>query len=29
MRHMKNRGGVWFATRENIARHWLKEAPPR
>jgi peptidoglycan/xylan/chitin deacetylase (PgdA/CDA1 family) len=29
MRHMKNRGGAWFATREDIARHWLKVAPPK
>jgi peptidoglycan/xylan/chitin deacetylase (PgdA/CDA1 family) len=20
--HMKNKGGVWFARREQIARHW-------
>lgn len=29
LRHMRNRGGVWFARREDIARHWLGEAPPR
>ena len=29
MRHMRNRGGAWFATREDIARHWLKVAPPK
>ena len=28
MRHIKNRGGAWCATREDIARHWLKESPP-
>lgn len=26
--HMKDKGKVWFATREQIARHWLAAAPP-
>ena len=25
--HMKDKGKVWFATREQIARHWLEAAP--
>ena len=29
IRHMQQRGGVWFARREDIARHWLKECPPK
>lgn len=27
--HMKARGGGWFATRGQIARHWRLHAPPR
>ncbi len=33
--HMRRKGGVWFATREAIARHWIAAmrphaaAPPR
>ena len=27
IRHMQERGGVWFATREDIARHWLAHHP--
>ena len=26
--HMKSRDGVWFATRLEIAEHWIKEHPP-
>ena len=29
IRHMKQRGLAWFATREDIARHWLAHCPPR
>ena len=29
IRHMQERGLVWFATREDIARHWLAHCPPR
>ena len=29
IRHMQARGGVWFARREDIARHWLANCPPR
>ncbi|MGI9303252.1 MAG: polysaccharide deacetylase family protein [Gammaproteobacteria bacterium] len=25
LRHMQTRGSVWFARRDEIARHWLKE----
>ena len=25
--HMKDKGKVWFATREQVARHWLQSAP--
>ena len=25
LRHMKQSGGAWFATRESIARHWIAE----
>ncbi len=25
--HMQSHEGVWFATREEIARHWIKEHP--
>ena len=28
LRHMAEKGGAWFARREDIARHWLKAAPP-
>jgi peptidoglycan/xylan/chitin deacetylase (PgdA/CDA1 family) len=28
LQHIKEKGGAWFARREDIARHWLKEAPP-
>ena len=28
IRHMQSRGGVWFARREDIARHWLANCPP-
>ncbi|MFJ9591162.1 allantoinase PuuE [Streptomyces virginiae] len=27
--HVAQRGGAWFATREQIARHWLQTRPPR
>jgi peptidoglycan/xylan/chitin deacetylase (PgdA/CDA1 family) len=27
--HMKKRGAVWFARREDIARHWLKFFPEK
>ncbi|MGY8524531.1 polysaccharide deacetylase family protein [Paracidovorax citrulli] len=26
--HMRDQRGVWFATREQIARHWLANVPP-
>lgn len=26
--HIQSSGGAWFATREEIARHWLAAAPP-
>ncbi|MFE5493540.1 allantoinase PuuE [Streptomyces virginiae] len=26
--HVAQRGGAWFATREQIARHWLQTRPP-
>ena len=26
--HMKHKGQVWFARREDIARHWLEQLPP-
>jgi allantoinase len=29
LQHMQTKGGAWFARREDIARHWLTEAPPR
>ena len=29
IRHMQARGGVWFARREDIARHWLAYCPAR
>jgi hypothetical protein len=25
--HMKKKGGVWFATRRQIAEHWLANIP--
>ena len=25
--HMNKKGGVWYATREQIARHWLATQP--
>jgi len=28
LRHMREKGGFWFARRDEIARHWLKEHPP-
>lgn len=28
LRHMRQKGGTWFARREDIARHWLASAPP-
>lgn len=28
IRHMQERGGVWIAKREDIARHWLAACPP-
>src|SRR5207253_999983 len=28
LRHLAEQGGAWFARREDIARHWLKAAPP-
>ncbi|KAH8816692.1 carbohydrate esterase family 4 protein [Xylogone sp. PMI_703] len=27
VKHIKSHDGVWFATREEIARHWIKEHP--
>ncbi|MEJ0018444.1 MAG: polysaccharide deacetylase family protein [Acetobacteraceae bacterium] len=27
LRHMRDRGGVWFARRDAIARHWLTRFP--
>jgi allantoinase len=27
LRHMRNRGGVWSARRDQIARHWLQRFP--
>ena len=29
LQHMQAKGGAWFARREDIARYWLKEVPPR
>ncbi|MER7765067.1 allantoinase PuuE [Streptomyces sp. NPDC097619] len=29
LEHAARRGGAWFATREQVARHWLAEHPPR
>lgn len=29
LEHMKEKGQAWFARREDIARHWLKAAPPQ
>src|SRR5262249_56198190 len=29
LQHMLEKGGAWFARREDIARHWLHAAPPR
>lgn len=29
LRHMQQKGGAWFARREDIARHWLATVPPR
>jgi len=29
IKHMRQRGGAWFARREDIARHWLKACPPK
>jgi allantoinase len=28
LRHMQHKGKVWFARREDIARHWLEKLPP-
>lgn len=28
LRHMRDRGGHWFARRDEIARHWLDRFPP-
>jgi hypothetical protein len=27
LRHMQDRGAVWFARRDAIARHWLTRFP--
>jgi hypothetical protein len=27
--HMQHKGKVWFARREDIARYWLEQRPPR
>ena len=27
LRHMRDRGGVWLARRDEIARHWLERFP--
>lgn len=29
LRHMRQKGGAWFARREDIARHWLASVPAR
>ena len=29
LRHMRDKGEVWFARREDIARHWIATVPPR
>jgi peptidoglycan/xylan/chitin deacetylase (PgdA/CDA1 family) len=29
LRHMQQKGGAWFARREDIARHWLASVPAR
>jgi peptidoglycan/xylan/chitin deacetylase (PgdA/CDA1 family) len=29
LRHMTQKGDVWFARREDIARHWLEHVPPQ
>jgi peptidoglycan/xylan/chitin deacetylase (PgdA/CDA1 family) len=29
LKKIKSKGGAWFATREQIARHWLKACPPK
>ena len=29
LRHIRQKGGAWFARREDIARHWLENVPPR
>jgi peptidoglycan/xylan/chitin deacetylase (PgdA/CDA1 family) len=29
LRHIQQKGGAWFARREDIARHWLENVPPR
>jgi allantoinase len=28
LRHLREKGGVWFARRDQIARHWLATHPP-
>jgi peptidoglycan/xylan/chitin deacetylase (PgdA/CDA1 family) len=28
LEHLRARGKVWFARREDVARHWLEHAPP-
>ena len=28
LNHMRSKGGAWFARRDEIARHWLREHPP-
>jgi allantoinase len=28
LRHMQHKGKVWFARREDIARHWFEKLPP-
>jgi peptidoglycan/xylan/chitin deacetylase (PgdA/CDA1 family) len=28
LRHLRQKGGAWFARREDVARHWLEHAPP-
>ena len=28
LNHMRAKGGVWFARRDQIARHWLRHHPP-
>ena len=29
LRHMRDKGGAWFARRDAIARHWIERFPPQ